>query len=225
MACFNADSIAFLRELSENNTREWFDANRKRYERELKAPLAEFAAEMIGRMQELDPDISMLPKDAVSRIHRDTRFSKDKTPYKDNVYLVVSSSGKGYHATPGLYFNLGASNVYIASGLYFLEPSQVNSVRQHLIDHRTEFESLVAAPDFVRLFGEVQGAVNKVLAPEFKSQAETFPILFQKQFFYLAKYPSDEVLREDLADWVMEHMRSAWPLNRFFARALQPSTA
>jgi uncharacterized protein (TIGR02453 family) len=220
MAWFTEDTLAFYRDLEANNTREWFEANRKRYETSAKKPLEAFAAEMIGRMTELDPSITMLPKQAVSRIHRDTRFSKDKTPYKTSGYIVVSAGGKKAFATPGLYFNLGGDKMYIASGLYMLEPDQLAAVRRHLIAHPDELAARLADPDFQRLFGGIQGEANKILPAEFREAGAKLPLIFNKQFYYWKEYPATEALRDDLSDWVMEHMRGAWPMNQFLARAL-----
>jgi uncharacterized protein (TIGR02453 family) len=103
MPWFTADAVAFFKELEENNNKEWFEKNKKRYEASVKKPMLEFAAEMIERMRAIDPEITMLPKNSVFRIHRDTRFSKDKSPYKTNAGLVVTRGEKHNPGIPGLY--------------------------------------------------------------------------------------------------------------------------
>lgn len=220
MPWFTEDTLAFFRELEQNNTKEWFEANRKRYEASVKNPLSAFAGEMTGQMLELDSTITMLPKQAVSRIHRDTRFSKDKTPYRTNAYIVVSSGGKKSFATPGLYFSLTGENVYVASGLYMLEPEQLAAVRRHLIANPQELAERLADPDFRRLFGGIKGEANKIVPAEFKEAAAKEPLILNKQFYYWSEYPGTEALRDDLPEWVMKHMRAAWPMNRFLVRAL-----
>lgn len=221
MAWFTEDAFDFFGELELNNDREWFEKNKKRYEASVKQPLLAFAAEMIGRMQELDPQIVMLPRNAVFRIHRDTRFSKDNRPYKTNAGMVVSRGGRHEPGVAGLYFHFDAQRMAVASGLYFLEPAQLAAVRGHIVDHLDEFEGLVTDREFVKYFGEMAGSKNKVLPKELREAASKQPLLFNKQFFYWAEHDTSVALREDLGDFVMDHMRSAQPLNDFLTAPLK----
>lgn len=221
MAWFSPATIDFFAELTLHNDRDWFAANKKRYEKEVKAPFEAFASVMVGRMRELDSNITIEPKKAISRIHRDTRFSKDKSPYKTNMYLMISSGGKGDMATPGLYFNLGAQNLGIASGLYMLEPDQIAAVRRHLIANPKELAERLADKDFARLFGGIKGEANKILPPEFKEAAAKEPLIFNKQFFYWTEHSPEEAFRDDLDEFVMDHMRAAWPMNEFLFQAIR----
>lgn len=220
MAWFTAEATKFLDDLAANNDRDWFHANKKRYETHLKAPMLEFAGEMIERMRELDPGITMLPKDAVFRIHRDTRFSKNRAPYKTNAGMVVSRGIKHQPGPPGLYFHLDAGRMAIASGCYFVLPDQVSAIRAAIAADLDGFDKLVTDPAFVATFREVVGERNKVLPAELREAAVRQPLLFNKQFFYWAEHPAETAYRDDLADVVMEHMRVAWPLNAFFNRAI-----
>jgi len=213
----------FFAELELNNDRDWFAANKKRYETEVKGPLLALAEEMIPRMKKLDPAIAMEPKDAVFRIYRDTRFSKDKRPYKTNAGLSVSSGGKTGNGRPGLYMHLDARSMGIASGHYFLEPPQILAVRRHVLSHADEFGRLASDPEFVKVFGSVRGETNKVMPPEFKEAAKSLPVLCNKQFYYWAEHGVDEAFRDDLPDFLMAHARTAWPMNEFLTRPLLTS--
>ncbi|KAB2842673.1 MAG: TIGR02453 family protein, partial [Melioribacteraceae bacterium] len=82
MSHFSKELIKFLKDLSKNNNREWFTENKKRYENFVKEPFFNFIDELITRMNMDDPSIAIEPKDAIFRIHRDVRFSNDKSPYK-----------------------------------------------------------------------------------------------------------------------------------------------
>lgn len=215
MAWFTLDTIEFLRELALNNDREWFAANKKRYEKSVKGPMLEFAGEMIERMRALQPGITMLPKDSVFRIHRDTRFSKDKSPYKTHAALVVTEGRRGDHSSPGLYFHLDGEHLAIASGLYMLEPADLQRVRMHIASNLEEFDRLLHDPEFVRWFGEIEGAKNKIIPAELREAAEKQPLIFNKQFFYWKQHPAQEALRDDLPDFVMSHIRAGWPMTQF----------
>ena len=220
MAWLTQDASDFFAELELNNDRDWFAANKKRYEASVKAPLLTLAEEMIQRLKELDPKITMEPKDAVFRIYRDTRFSKDKAPYKTNAGLSVSSGGKTGNGRPGLYMHVDARTLGVASGHYFLEPPQITAVRRHLTANATEFEALLAGKEFVKVFGTVRGERNKILPLEFREAASHQPLLFNKQFYYWAEYGPEEALRDDLPEFLMKHARAAWPMNEFLTRGL-----
>lgn len=221
MPWFTDDAVAFFKELEDNNNKEWFEKNKKRYESAIKKPMLEFAAEMIERMRALDPEITMLPKNAVFRIHRDTRFSKDKSPYKTNAGLVVTRGEKHNPGVPGLYFHIDANMMGVASGLYFVEPAQLKSVREHIASNNEEFEKLLNDKEFRKHFPEgIVGEKNKILPPELKEAAVKQPLIFNKQFYYWAELDPKQITRDDLPDFVMFHIKAAWPMNQFLRRPL-----
>lgn len=220
MSWFTADATAFFAELAENNNKEWFEANKKRYEASVKNPMEAFAAEMIPRMQMLNPSITVGPKQAVFRIYRDTRFSKDKAPYKENAGMVIAPGGRHEPGAAGLYFHFDAGRFAIASGLYFVDPAQLTKVRRHIMENTAELHRLLAEPEFVKYFKELVGDKNKVMPPEFKEAAKEEPLIANKQFFYWAEYPVSELLREDLPDFVMAHMLACQDLNLFLTAPL-----
>ncbi len=221
MAWFTQDAIAFFSDLEQNNDRAWFEKNKKRYEASVKKPMEDFAAEMIERMRGIDPEITMLPKQAVFRIYRDTRFSADKRPYKTNAGLAISRGGKTDHTSPGLYFHLDAHCMAIASGCYFLQPPQVLAIRKRIAANLREFERLLDEPEFKERFGTIAGEKNKVLPPELRDAAAKQPLLFNKQFYYWAELKAQEALRDDLPDFVMAHVKAALPMNEFLSAALK----
>lgn len=220
MAWFSADAIEFFRELELNNNKEWFAANKARYEASVRKPMEAFAAAMLERMQAVDPEIVMTPRQAVFRIYRDTRFSKDKTPYKTNAGLAITRGGKHNPSTPGLYFHIDAREVAVASGCYSLETAPLRSIRQAIVDHGAEFEKLVTDPEFVAKFGTIRGDQNKILPSEFKEAAKNQPLLANKQFYYWASLSPESLQEPNLPDLVMAHLAAAGPLNEFFLRAL-----
>lgn len=220
MAWFDPDISQFFAELELDNSREWFAKNKARYEKSVKKPMEAFAGELIERMHAIDPAIQMQPKDAVFRIYRDVRFSKDKSPYKTNAGLSVSAGGKREHSRPGIYFHVDARSMGMASGLYSLEPNQIQALRSYLAANPDEFEACLADPEFVRVFGTIRGEKNKILPAEFKEAGERQPLIYNKQFYYWAEYPGEDITREDLADFVMSHFHAAQPMNEFLWPAI-----
>ena len=132
------ETIGFLRDLSCNNNREWFAANKERF-REVQARWHEWCGQLIRAVGQYDPDIARLDvKDCTYRIYRDTRFSTDKSPYKTHFGVFLSKGGKkSMHA--GYYFHVGTGlgKDYphchmMASGNYCYEPRVVRMLREDI---------------------------------------------------------------------------------------------
>lgn len=94
MAYFDENFLKFFKSLNKNNHKEWFDKNKSTYEASVKKPFEKLVADLIFKMQKLHPGFQCEVKDAVFRINRDIRFSKDKTPYKTNVSAVICHGGR-----------------------------------------------------------------------------------------------------------------------------------
>lgn len=202
-------------DLAGNNNKDWFDANRARYESMVKKPFERFTEEMVKRVAALDPKVRIEPKEAIFRINRDVRFSKDKTPYKLNRSAIISAAGKKDHGIPGIYFELGPENVRIYGGAYMPGKDELQRIRTHIAANLAKFRHLREDPAFVQHFLHVQGERNKRLPPEFVQAAVKEPLLFNKQFYYGAELPSKTVASAELPDILMAHYRAMAPMNKF----------
>ena len=136
MAHFTQDYLDFFKELAANNNKEWFHANKKRYEASVKKPFEEFIQEIIDRTAKIDDRFAGEAKKAVFRIYRDVRFSKDKTPYKMNCSAVIAPGGRkdgiGY---PGMYLEMGPEHFRFYSGLFMPDKEALYQVREYIIKH------------------------------------------------------------------------------------------
>jgi uncharacterized protein (TIGR02453 family) len=215
MAWFDDDFNRFFKDLAKQNNQDWFDANRKRYVKSVKDPFASFVLELIRRVHAEDKRVQLEPKDAIFRINRDIRFSKDKTPYKLSCSAIISPGGRKDHSTPGLYFELGPEHVAIYGGRYMPEAEDLRMIRAHISANLRKFKVLCEAPAFKAKFGGIQGERNKVLPAEWKAAAEKEPLLFNKQFYWMAELPAKLVTDPKLADILMDHYRTMRPLNDF----------
>ena len=220
MAHFTNDFIEFFQDLSNNNEREWFHANKKRYETHVKKPFQAFVQLMIDQMQAVDPSIVILPKDAIFRIHRDIRFAKDKTPYKTNVSAAISAGGRKDHSRPGIYMEMGADNFGLFSGVYMPDKNQLQNIRESIITNSDAFEKILKNKKFKKIWGEMQGEKNKRIPKEFKEPALEQPLLANKQFYVMQKFDADKILDPKLDKLVMEHYRAAKPMGEFFYEAI-----
>jgi len=215
MAWFTADFNRFFKDLAKNNNTEWFDAGRQRYGISVKAPFVTFVAEVIARVAKLDPGVRITPREAVFRVNRDIRFSKDKTPYKLRMAALVSTAGRKDRGVPGIYFELGPEKVGIYGGCFTPVKDELHRIRRHIAVNGKEFKALRDARPFKERFGEVLGERNKVVPAEFKAALAREPLIANKQFYYMAELPPGTVEDPRLADILMEHYRAMRPLNGF----------
>lgn len=215
-------SLDFLRDLASNNTREWFQENKARYEVDLKKPFEDFIGQVIREVYKIDPRISIEPKKAIFRIHRDTRFSKDKSPYKTNVGAYLSPAGVKGKELPGLYLHLDQHTFMLGGGAYFLDKEPLHQVRQHILLNPTRFQAIITHPDFVAKYKALsQGEQNKKLPIEFQEAAKAQPLLYYKQFFAGAELSPQTILQPDVIEIVLAHYKALKPLNDFLIEAME----
>jgi uncharacterized protein (TIGR02453 family) len=156
---FRREALGFLRRLARNNRREWFEPNRAVYEREIRDPMRALVEEMDVRLARLAPELVGDPKRSVFRIHRDIRFSADKSPYKTNAacqfYHRDAGRGAGQDATgagAGLYFQLAPGECFVAGGMWMPARPALDRIREAIADQPEDFASLLRAPAFRRRF-------------------------------------------------------------------------
>jgi uncharacterized protein (TIGR02453 family) len=135
-AGFGTALLQFYGELALNNDREWFEANKKRYEREVRDPALAFIRAMAPKLAKISKFFVASDKTvggSLMRIHRDVRFSKEKTPYKTNLGIQFRhASGKDVHA-PGLYFHVDNEGVFLGAGLWHPEADALAGIRNHIV--------------------------------------------------------------------------------------------
>jgi uncharacterized protein (TIGR02453 family) len=140
---FTQQALDFLRQLKRNNRREWFEARRELYERELKQPMLALIEKITEGMTGYAPAHVRPPQKCMLRIYRDTRFSADKTPYKTNLAAWWALSGAEKTSAGGYYFHLTATEIIIAAGVYMPPKEQLLAIRKHLLAHHGEFKRLI----------------------------------------------------------------------------------
>ena len=217
---FTREYLAFFRDLRENNDRTWFEAHRERYERAVKEPFTAFVDEIFGRAHAEGVPLTQTARNAIFRLHRDTRFARDKRPYKTQMAAHLSATGRRGHDAPGFYFAFGPDEAFVGGGAYMVDTAQLTKIRRAIVAQGDELEALLAERAFKTSFGELQGEQNKVLPVEFKPHLAARPLLANKMFFYAARHPPEFILEPDLAERVMESFRAGWPVSAFFARAM-----
>lgn len=221
MKYFKKEFLMFFEELSQNNNREWFLANKSRYETFVQKPFEEFIQDMIYRIHEDDENLMLTPKEAIFRIYRDIRFSKDKTPYKTHVSAVIRNNGRKNMTDPGIYIELNNKYLRFYSGIYEMSKDQIDKVRLYISSNLNEFNKLLNQKDFKKYFTTIRGEQNKRLPKEFKELVLKQPLIANKQFYFYSEVVPEKIIGNNLAENLMKYYFAAKPMNTFLKNALK----
>lgn len=208
-------TLNFLAELTMNNNREWFHANKPRFEKEVQKPFIAFIAAIIEGLVEEDSRFQVSAKDTIFRIHRDTRFSADKSPYKTNIGAVIGPFGKKGNF-PGFYIHIEAEKMMIGGGAYSVEKDQLLRIREAIAEQESHFLDLIQDPNFVKHYDHLKGESLKRVPPEWKEIYERIPLILNKQFYFMAEMPSERILEPDAVQLCLEYAKAGLPLIDFF---------
>ena len=210
----------FLSDLKRNNTREWFEKNKHRYEESV-AYFKEIVQAIIKELGSAEPEIGLLkPKDCIFRIYRDVRFSRDKTPYKLHFGAYFSAGGKA-SGQAGYYLHLEPeSESFLGGGLYHPDREKLAKVRQEIDYNASELASIVKAKNFRKIFGKIQGE-SLVRAP--KGYAEDHPqieLLKLKDFFVIHPLTDKSINEKNFVKNVIRMYKTLKPFNDFLNVAI-----
>lgn len=150
------NTIKFLKDLSKNNNKPWFDAHRSRYEA-ARADFADFIQAVIDQHGKKDPGIANLTaKECMFRINRDVRFSKDKSPYKTNFGASINQGGKQSMVTAGYYFHLQpGGHSFTGGGIWMPPAEELRKIRQEIDYNFADFKKIITAAPFKKVYGDL----------------------------------------------------------------------
>ena len=217
---FSRQAIDFLRQLKRNNRREWFEARREIYERELKAPMLALIEKITQGMMDYAPAHVRPAQKSMLRIYRDTRFSADKTPYKMHLAAWWSRVGMEKTSGSGYYFHLSPTELVVAAGVYMPPKEQLLAIRQHLMAHHEEFRRLIGARK-LRAKMELHDPAALSRPPKgFPADHPAMEWIKWRQWGVVANLPADPVLQPKLAETIGGYFRLAQPLVDFLNEPL-----
>jgi uncharacterized protein (TIGR02453 family) len=212
----NSELFGFLRELAENNNREWFQANKARYKREVQEPLLQFIAAFGEPLGEFAPQYLADPRPvggSMFRIHRDVRFSKDKRPYKTQAAAQFRHrQGKDVHA-PGFYLHLEPGSVFGGAGIWHPDGQTLKLIRQAIVDDPGGWTNATKA---LQLGGDSLKRAPKGFDPDHPLIDE----LRRKDFVCMFELTEGEVLDPAFVDRFAESCRTTVPMMRFLTGAV-----
>ena len=166
-----------------------------------------------------DTRISITPKEAMFRIYKDIRFSKDKTPYKTHNAAIVGEGGRKGMKPNGIYIHAGFEEFGIFAGAYRPQPKQVKLIREAIAADLTGFQTLIDNKPFKALFGDVKGEEHKRIPKEFAEAYEKQPLLIKKSFYVNHNFPADTILKDNIVDICMEHFMAVQEFGEFLYEA------
>src|SRR5205823_13261569 len=176
------EGLRFLRSMKRNNNREWFWEHKGIYEQHVKQPMAELIETLAGEFQQFAPEMIASPRASAYRIYRDTRFSKDISPYKTHVAAVFPRSGLGKHEGAGFYVHIAPTELLIGGGLYVPLPEDLAVVREHIATNAKSFLGIVDSRQFRKLFGTLGGEQLARVPRGFSPDHPAADYLRHKQF-------------------------------------------
>lgn len=217
---FTDEFFKFFFELHQDNSKNWFDANRQRYVDHVREPLKLLIQNVIAEIKKLNPEMDLNPKQSTFRINRDIRFSKDKRPYKENVGIIIADGGKK-SKNPGFYIHFGLEESFLATGLYSIELPDLKVLRDNIAKNPEAFETLMFSEPFRSTFGDIQGNRYKRLPKHLQEIAKSYPFLYNKQFFFTHhSKDNDWAIREDLLSFIMKQYRIQRPISAYLQSML-----
>ena len=214
-------TLDFLKELVENNNREWFQANKKLYD-SARENVIELAASIIPKLHKVDPSVSdeLDPKKCVMRIYRDIRFSKNKTPYKNNFGISLPTLGSKLGGVE-YYLQIQPGKSFIAGGYWMPEAEHLKAIRQEIDYNANDLKKVIDDKEFINLFGEFRKQDQLKTTPKgYDADNENIGLLKLKSFIAWHPLTDKEVTGPKAADEIVKVCSRIYPLNVFLKNAI-----
>lgn len=212
--------FSFLKNLKENNNKDWFEANRKTYQ-EVRNEVENLIKRILPELTATDPGLSTLAvKDCMFRINRDIRFSNDKTPYKINIGIVFTPGGKN-SGNPSYYLHLQPENEsFVGGGIYMPTSEALLKIRQEVDYNSEDFKKILGHKDFKKYYPELYGEKLKTAPKGYPKDHPDIELLKYKHYIVLHYLKDEDVNKKSFEKNVLEAFKALKPFNDFLKAAL-----
>lgn len=211
---FPPEALGFFRGLARNNHRDWFLPRKAVFEQSVKQPMRELVTALNQALQGFAPEYATDPDKAIFRIYRDTRFSKDKKPYKEHVAASFQVRGMA-HGHGGFYCSVSHKEVAVGGGMYMPEPAALLAIRNHIAENHAALRRILAGSKVRRLLGELQGEQLARVPKGFAADHPAADLLRFKQFVLYVELPPDLATSPALYQEIVDRFRAMVPFLRF----------
>jgi uncharacterized protein (TIGR02453 family) len=220
---FPQEGIDFFRKLARNNRREWFQPRKAIFDGQVKQPMRALVEEVNRALAGFAPDYVTDPQKAIYRIYRDTRFSHNKTPYKDHIAASFHRRTAAAHGDAGYYFAISHKEVAIGGGVYMPEPATLLAIRQHIANRHQELRKLLANRSLRRLLGDLQGEQLSRVPKGFCAEHPAADLLRYKQFILYIELGPELATTKALSGEIVKRFRAMVPFLNFLTEPLGPA--
>ncbi len=221
-ASFTPESVVFLTELKNNNNRDWFNENKKRYEEQVLDVALRFIHSMQEPLADIAPHFTAIPKrmgGSLMRVYRDTRFSKNKTPYKTNIGIQFRhEQARDVHA-PGYYVHIDPEQIFLGAGMWRPAPDALKGIRERISDKPVEWERVRDDKGFKRHF-KLGGEVLTRPPRGYAKDHPQIDDIKRKDFIAIQNLSLEDALKPRFQQKVETAFRAANPYMAFLCKAV-----
>lgn len=221
---FPKDLFKFLTELARNNNRDWFNENKDRYRKNVAGPICDFVAAMGPRLEKISKYYvadSRAHGGSMFRIYRDTRFAKDKRPYKEHIGCQFRHvAGKDAHA-PGFYAHFEPKKILIGGGVWMPPGPALFKIRTAIAENPDEWSKLNKNKTIKQRFGQIKGDKLKRPPRGFDKDHSQIEALKQKSFFVMQQFDPALALTPKFITEVEKVFKAASPMMEFLTKAVE----
>ena len=221
-ASFQPETLRFLEELAANNNREWFKANKTRYEEQVLDVALEFIQSMQDPLHAMAPHFVALPTrvgGSLMRVYRDTRFSKNKTPYKTNIGIQFRHEQARDVHSPGYYVHIDPEQVFVGVGMWRPDADPLRGIRERIAARPAEWRRARDDKSFRRHF-DLGGETLKRPPRGFDAQHECIDDIKRKSFIAVRQFDVGACLKPQFQRTVESSFKIAEPFMRFLCKAV-----
>jgi len=212
---FSKEAFSFLKRLKKNNDRDWFVPRKPQYEELWKEPMLALIENLGRELRPIAPEFRFTPK-SLLRIYRDTRFSKDKSPYKTHVAATFDMAGYPKSvSSPGFYLHFEPGEVFVGGGLYMPDSRQLKRIRYGIDQKSESFLDIVESPSFKKYFGELRGDTLKRPPQGYPADHPEIEYLKRKGFFVAKTFDEKLAMSPKLVPAVVDAYTRMVPLTRW----------
>jgi len=216
---FPPEGIGFLRKLKKNNRREWFNDHKDEYVEFVKFPMETLIASLAAPLKKLVPGIVVDPKKSMFRIYRDTRFSKDKKPYKTHAAAIFHLKGH-WQESASFYLHIEPGSTFLAGGVYMPDGQQLKKIRAAIAREPKKFLAVVQSGSFRSAFGSLEGEKLSRAPMGYPPDHPMIEWLKFKQFIVVADWPESAATKKNFVGRAAGIYGKMLPLVDFINNAL-----
>jgi uncharacterized protein (TIGR02453 family) len=212
-----ASSFDFMRQLKQNNNRDWFTQNKEAYQKQLELVEA-FTTGLLAALNTYDVIETPSAKKSLYRIYRDIRFSTDKTPFKSHWGGHFKRAGK--HRRGGYYFHLEPGNTFIGGGFWAPNAPDLKRVRDDIAFDASPLKQIIGSKEFITTFGVLEGEQLKTAPKGYAADHEAIDLLRYKQFLLRRRFTDEEALSENFINAASGTFKSMRPFFDYMSDVL-----